>query len=58
MRNLVRLWAKTGDEKYRALSEKGLKAFAGPLKSDASNLPAMGQALALYLDEVETQKKK
>jgi uncharacterized protein YyaL (SSP411 family) len=58
LRNLVRLWDKTGDDKYQAAAEKGFKAFAGPLKSDGSNLPAMGQALAQYLDVQEKQKKK
>src|SRR5262249_11689950 len=32
--NLVRLWIKTGDERYRALAEKTFKAFAGGLKSN------------------------
>src|SRR5262249_55328092 len=31
-RNLVRLWQKTGDDRYRALAEKSLKSFAGALK--------------------------
>lgn len=57
MRNLVRLWAKTGDDKYRMQAEKGLKAFAAPLKTETSSLPAMGQALAMFLDVQEKQKK-
>jgi uncharacterized protein len=55
-RNLVRLWTKTGDESYRALAEKQLKAFAGRLKGDSSSMTAMAQALALYLDAQEKKK--
>jgi len=55
-RNLVRLWTKTGDDTYRALAEKQLKAFAGRLKADASSMTAMAQALALYLDAQEKKK--
>jgi uncharacterized protein len=47
---LVRLWAKTGEERYRALAEKNLKTFAGILKANPTNLTAMADALALYLD--------
>jgi uncharacterized protein YyaL (SSP411 family) len=50
-RNFVRLWMKTGDEKYRALAEKTLKAFAGPFKANPASLTAMALALDLYLDE-------
>src|SRR5262249_33401290 len=49
-RNLVRLWTKTGEERYRALAEKTLKAFAGSLKNHGSSLTTMTEALALYLD--------
>jgi uncharacterized protein YyaL (SSP411 family) len=49
-RNLVRLWAKTGEEKYRETAEKTFKAFAATLKTNPSGLPAMADALALYLD--------
>ena len=35
-RNLVRLWQKTGDERYRKLAEKTFKALAGPLKARPS----------------------
>jgi uncharacterized protein YyaL (SSP411 family) len=50
-RNLVRLWIKTGDDKYRAEAEKTFKAFAGPLRLNPSGLTAMADALALYLEE-------
>jgi uncharacterized protein YyaL (SSP411 family) len=56
-RNLVRLWMKTGDDKYRALAEKTIKAFSAQLKSNPTSLTMMGEALALYLDHQEKQKK-
>lgn len=49
-RNLVRLWVKTGDDRYRALAEKTFKAFAGSLKSNPSSLTTMADALGLYRD--------
>jgi uncharacterized protein YyaL (SSP411 family) len=49
-RNLVRLWQKTGEERYRALAEKSLKSFATALKENPSGLTTMAEALALYLD--------
>jgi uncharacterized protein YyaL (SSP411 family) len=55
-RNLVRLWTKTGDDSYRVLADRQLKAFAGRLKADASNMTTMAQALALYLDAQEKKK--
>ena len=48
--NLVRLWQKTGDESYRKLAEKTLKQFAGALKGMPQSVPAMGEALHLFLD--------
>jgi uncharacterized protein len=53
-RNLVRLWHKTGEDKYRARAEKTLKAFAGTMKDNPGALTTMAEALALYLD---SQKK-
>ncbi|HJT77958.1 MAG TPA: AGE family epimerase/isomerase, partial [Gemmataceae bacterium] len=50
-RDLVRLWRKTGDDRYRALAEKTLRAFAGPLKANPTGLTTMAEALALYLDK-------
>jgi uncharacterized protein YyaL (SSP411 family) len=55
--NFVRLWAKTGEERYRQLAEKNLKTFAGILKANPSNLIAMADALALYLDLCDQRKK-
>jgi uncharacterized protein YyaL (SSP411 family) len=56
-RNLVRLWLKTGDDKYRALAEKTIKAFSAQLKSNPTSLTMMGEALTLYLDQRDKQKK-
>jgi uncharacterized protein YyaL (SSP411 family) len=53
-RNLVRLWQKTGDERYRIAAENTFKAFAGGLKANPTALTALAEALALYLD---AQKK-
>jgi len=49
-RNLVRLWTKTGDTRYRDLAEKTLKSFAASLKSNPTGMTALAAALALYLD--------
>ncbi len=49
-RNLVRLWVKTGDERYAKLAEKSFRAFAGQLKASPTSLAAMADALGLYLD--------
>jgi uncharacterized protein len=48
--NLVRMWQKTGEERYRGLAEKTFKAFAGSMKENPSGLTTMAEALALYLD--------
>jgi uncharacterized protein YyaL (SSP411 family) len=57
-RNLVRLWVKTGEEKYRELAEKSFKVFAGTLKLSPASLTAMADALALYLDGQKDRKKE
>jgi uncharacterized protein YyaL (SSP411 family) len=49
-RNLVRLWVKTGDEKYAKLAERTFRALAGPLKANPTGLTALADALGLYLD--------
>ena len=49
-RDLVRLWIKTGDDKYRETAEKTFKAFVGMMKTNPSGSPAMADALALCLD--------
>jgi uncharacterized protein YyaL (SSP411 family) len=49
-RDLIRLWQKTGEEKYRARAEKSLKAFAPAMKDNPGALTTMAEALGLYLD--------
>src|SRR6266851_2464194 len=56
LHNLVRLWAQTGEERYRAEAEKGFKTFAGSLKAFPMGLTTMVQALDLYLDVKEASK--
>jgi uncharacterized protein YyaL (SSP411 family) len=47
--NLVRLWTKTGDDRYRALAEKTFKTFAGQLKANPTGLTFLADALAQFL---------
>jgi uncharacterized protein YyaL (SSP411 family) len=54
--NLVRLWSRTGDERYARLAEKTFKALALPLKNNPGGLTALADALAMYL-EVKAAKK-
>src|SRR5262249_56112644 len=54
-RDLTRLWVKTGNERYAKLAERTFKSLATPLKNSPTSLPALADALALYL---EAQKKK
>src|SRR5262245_24014584 len=56
-RNLIRLWIKTGDDKYRTLSEKQIKGFSAQLKASPASLTTMAQALSMFLDQQEKQKK-
>ncbi|MCS6852612.1 MAG: thioredoxin domain-containing protein [Gemmataceae bacterium] len=49
-RNLVRLAVKTGDASYRRQAEKTFQAFAATLRDHPSSLPALAEALGLYLD--------
>jgi uncharacterized protein YyaL (SSP411 family) len=51
--NLVRLWAATGEARYRMEAEKGFRAFAGALKANPASLTTMAQALDRYM-EVKT----
>jgi uncharacterized protein YyaL (SSP411 family) len=46
--NLVRLWVKTGEGRYRELAEKTLKIFAGMLKTNPASMATMAEALAMY----------
>lgn len=49
-RNLVRLWIKTKDERYRKLAETTIKSLAGPLKSNPGSLSMLADALGMYLE--------
>src|SRR5579884_3632255 len=55
-RNLVRLWQKTGENRYAQLAEKTFQALAGPLKENPGNLTALADALAMYLDDKAAKK--
>jgi uncharacterized protein YyaL (SSP411 family) len=55
--NLVRLWIKTGDEKYEKLAEKSFKALAAPLKVNPTGLTALADALGIYLDAKKAPPK-
>jgi uncharacterized protein YyaL (SSP411 family) len=48
--NLVRLWRRTGEERYRAEAEKGFRSFAGAMKAGPSARTTMLLALSTYLD--------
>ncbi len=56
-RNLVRLWARTGEERYRAEAHALFKTIAAALKTMPSSLCTMTQALDLYLDVQERKKE-
>jgi uncharacterized protein YyaL (SSP411 family) len=47
-RNLVRLWIKTKDEKYRKLADRTFNTFATHLDSRSTALATMAEALAMY----------
>jgi uncharacterized protein YyaL (SSP411 family) len=55
VRNLVRLWKATGDERFRTEANKGFRYFAGSLKSYGPSLTKLATALDLSL---EVQSKK
>ena len=46
VRNLVRLWAATGEERYRAEAEKDFKAFAGTLRGKTAVTNGSSPALS------------
>jgi uncharacterized protein YyaL (SSP411 family) len=56
-RNLVRLWTKTGDQRYRDEAERSFKVFAGALKAYPSGLTAMAHALDLYVEAKQEKGK-
>jgi uncharacterized protein YyaL (SSP411 family) len=53
-RNLVRLWVKTGDEKYQKQAEKTIRSLGLGLKNNPVGLCTLASAVGLYLD---SQKK-
>jgi len=57
-RNLVRLWAKTGDDRYKVDADRSFRAFAGALKTNSSGLCTMAEALSLHLDAQAALKKR
>ncbi len=56
VRNLVRLWQATGNDRFRAEGDKGFRFFAGSLKSYGPSLTTLATALDLSL-EVQASKK-
>jgi uncharacterized protein YyaL (SSP411 family) len=54
--DLVRLWQKTGQARYGKLAEKTFRGLSAALKINPSNLTALADALARYL-EVKDRKK-
>jgi uncharacterized protein YyaL (SSP411 family) len=57
-RNLVRLWAATGDDRYKDEAELLFKTFAASLKTGPGGLCTMMQALEMYLNVRESKEKK
>ncbi|GIW79530.1 MAG: hypothetical protein KatS3mg105_1337 [Gemmatales bacterium] len=49
-RNLVRLWLKTKDKRYREMAERSFKTFAAPMKLQPAALCTMASALQMFLD--------
>jgi uncharacterized protein YyaL (SSP411 family) len=49
-RNLLRIWQKTKDDKYRDLCVKTIKAFTLAFRTSASSVPTLAQCLDELLD--------
>ncbi|MDB5310582.1 MAG: hypothetical protein JWO38_4784 [Gemmataceae bacterium] len=49
-RNLIRLWRKTDDLKYRDFGFRTVKSFAGVLRTSPSSVPGIARALDELLD--------
>jgi uncharacterized protein YyaL (SSP411 family) len=58
LRNLVRLWSATGEERYRSEAERSFKALAGSVRLAPTGTTALLQALDMYLDVKEAKPKK
>jgi uncharacterized protein YyaL (SSP411 family) len=56
--NLVRLWQKTGEERYAQLAEKTFQALAGALKANPGSLATLADALGMYLEEKAAKATK
>jgi DsbC/DsbD-like thiol-disulfide interchange protein len=56
--NLVRLWIKTGDKRYRELAERTFNAFSANLKANPTSMVTLAEALTLYLDAEDKEKSK
>jgi hypothetical protein len=54
--NFVRLWSKTGDEKYKKLAEKTIRSLSAAMKASPSSLCATGEALAMLLEAKKMKK--
>jgi uncharacterized protein YyaL (SSP411 family) len=54
--NLVRLWQKTGDEKYAKLADRTFRALGGPLRTSPGSVATLSDALAMYLDGKKEKK--
>jgi uncharacterized protein len=55
-RNLVRLWAKTKDEKYKAAAETTIRQFAPILRGNPQAAPLTAEALDRFLELTTVQK--
>jgi uncharacterized protein len=56
VRNLVRLWGATGDEKWKTEADRDFRYFAGSLKSYGPGMVTLADALDRYL-EIRDAKK-
>ena len=50
VRNLVRLWGATGDEKWKKEADRGFRYFAGSLMSYGPGMVTLAEALDRYLE--------
>jgi uncharacterized protein YyaL (SSP411 family) len=55
--NLVQLWQRTGEKRYRAEAERTFRAFAGAMQASPLSLTTMARALETYLDSAESSKR-
>ncbi|HUQ72152.1 MAG TPA: hypothetical protein VM165_21680, partial [Planctomycetaceae bacterium] len=51
--NLIQLWKKTGNERYRELANRSLNTFAGAMQSDPVGLTGMVRAIGLLDDRLK-----